>query len=139
MADLAAPRSTAPTAPSARIAGSGDPLRGALLDSRQRWRDLVTITADLAFETDEGGCFVFVTPDPALGWSAARLIGQPARTLLADGAADCFDLFAVDALVRRRRVWLRRGDGGLACMAFAAAPLLDPPAASWGRAGWASI
>ena len=57
-------------------------MRDALLDSRQRWRDLVTMAADLAFETDEWGRFVFVIPDPALGWSAATLIGQPAELLL---------------------------------------------------------
>jgi hypothetical protein len=36
-------------------------LRDALLDSRQRWRDLVTMGADLAYETDEWGRFVFVS------------------------------------------------------------------------------
>ena len=38
-------------------------LRHALLDSRQRWRDLVTMAADLAYETDEWGRFTFVMPD----------------------------------------------------------------------------
>ena len=41
-------------------------LRHALLDSRQRWRDLVLTAADLAYETDAWGRFVFVMPDPAL-------------------------------------------------------------------------
>ena len=48
-------------------AGPGDTLRHALLDSRERWRDLVAMAADLAFETDAWGRFVFVMPDPALG------------------------------------------------------------------------
>ena len=34
-------------------------LRHALLDSRQRWRDLVLTAADLAYETDAWGRFVF--------------------------------------------------------------------------------
>ena len=70
----------------------------ALLDSRQRWRDLVTMGADLAYETDEWGRFVFVIPEPSLGWSTATLIGQPAELLLAGGtAANGFNPFRVTA------------------------------------------
>ncbi len=105
---------------------TGDKLRDALLDSRQRWRDLVIQAADFAFETDERGRFVFVVPDPALGWSASMLVGQPAELLLADGADRAsFNPFRASVAVRRRRVWLKRGDGGVAGLIFAAAPLLD--------------
>ena len=68
--------------------------------------------ADLAYETDAWGRFVFVMPDPALGWSAATLIGQPAELLLAGGiGANGFNPFRVTAPVRRRRAWLKRADG----------------------------
>lgn len=101
-------------------------LRRALLDSRQRWRDLVITAADLAYETDASGRFVFVMPDPALGWSAAMLIGQPAELLLTGGgAANGFNPFSVTTPVRRRRAWLKRADGGSIMLAFSAAPLLD--------------
>jgi len=99
-------------------------LRGVLLDSRQRWRDLVTMTADIAFETDEWGRFVFVTPDPALGWSVNMLLGQPAELLLADTVSG-FNPFRPTAPFRRRRAWLKRPDGAIACVVFAAAPILD--------------
>lgn len=98
-------------------------LRAALLDSRQRWRDLVAIAADIAYETDEWGRFTFITPDPVLGWPTATLIGKPAELLLAGGIA--FNPFNVTAPVRRRRAWLRRADGSVALMAFAAVPLTD--------------
>jgi diguanylate cyclase (GGDEF)-like protein len=105
---------------------ASDPLRGALLDSRQRWHDLVAMAADLGFETDEWGRFVFLTPDPALGWSAATLIGQPAELLLAGPAGIAgFNPFRPTALMRGRRVWLKRADGIPACLTFAAAPLFD--------------
>ena len=81
-----------------------------MLDSRQRWRDLVLTAADLAYETDAWGRFVFVMPDPALGWSAATLIDQPAELLLAGGiGANGFNPFRVTVPVRRRRAWLQAG------------------------------
>src|SRR4051794_18390156 len=90
-------------------AGADATLRHALLDSRQRWRDLVITAADLAYETDAWGRFVFVMPDPALGWSSATLLGQPAELLLAGGiGCNGFNPFRVTAPVRRRRTWLKR-------------------------------
>jgi diguanylate cyclase (GGDEF)-like protein/PAS domain S-box-containing protein len=102
------------------------PLRGALLESRQRWRDLVTLAADFAFETDARGCLTFVMPDPALGWSAASLLNRPATTLLADPASlAAADPFASANSARRQRAWLRRGDGGVSRVLLSSAPLLD--------------
>jgi hypothetical protein len=101
-------------------------LRTALLDSRQRWRDLVTLGSDLAYETDAAGRFVFVLADPSLGWSTATLAGQPADLLLVGRmAANGFNPFDVTAPVRRKRAWLNRADGSAALLAFSAAPLLD--------------
>jgi diguanylate cyclase (GGDEF)-like protein len=101
-------------------------LRRALLDSRQRWRDLVMTAADLAYETDAAGRFVFIMPDPSLGWSATTLLGQPAELLLAGGVgANGFNPFRVTAAVRRRRTWLKRADGSAVMLAFSAAPLFD--------------
>jgi diguanylate cyclase (GGDEF)-like protein/PAS domain S-box-containing protein len=110
--------------------GGAAVLRDALLDSRQRWRDLVYLSADLVFETDIWGRFVLIGPDPVLGWSVGLLTGQPAEFLLAElndqhGASGGFNPFRPTGSVRRRRAWLRRADGGSICMAFAAAPLLD--------------
>jgi diguanylate cyclase (GGDEF)-like protein len=111
-------------------------LRHALLDSRQRWRDLVLMGVDLAYETDACGRFAFVIPDPALGWSAATLIGQPAELLLAGGTgANGFNPFRVTGPVRRRRTWLKRADGNTALLAFSAAPLVDAQARIVGTRG----
>ncbi len=102
------------------------PLRNALLDSRQRWRDLVNMAADFAFETDAQGRFSFVMPDPALGWAVMSLLGQPAERLLTElSETGGFNPFRTTRPIRRHRTWLKRPDGTLACLAFAAAPLLD--------------
>jgi len=58
-------------------------LRDALLESRQRWRDLVSMAGDMAFETDADGHFAFIAPDMVAGWAASQLVGQPAELLLA--------------------------------------------------------
>jgi len=101
-------------------------LRGALLDSRQRWRDLVEMLADIVWETDADGNFTFIAPDPALGWAAEQLAGQPTALLTGESP---FDPFRTARPVRGVRAWVRRGDGASACLAVAAVPLLD----SWGN------
>ncbi len=98
-------------------------LQGALLDSRQRWRDFVTLASDMVFETNAGGALVFVSPEEVAGWPAASLLGQPGAALLAT-EGDGFDPFAAGAPFRNRRAWLRRPDGSSACFSFAAAPMM---------------
>ena len=116
-----------PAAGPAGPAGVGlDPALGrVLLESRQRWRDLVGLAADFVFETDAAGRFAFVMPDPALGWPVAQLLDQPAQLLLADPAGG-FDPFRPAGALRGRHAWLRRADGTVACLVFSVAPLLDP-------------
>jgi diguanylate cyclase (GGDEF)-like protein len=114
----------APTVPPP-AATSAEVLQDALIDSRQRWRELVRLAADFAYETDEWGRFAFVSPDPALGWAAGALVGQPSTALHADGVG-VFDPFRVSAEVRHRQAWLKRGDGAIACLTICAAPIHDP-------------
>ncbi len=110
----------------ARAGQNGNPLRGALAESRQRWRDLVSIAADLVFETDAAHRIAFVMPDPALGWSASELLGKPSESLLAGGEGLVgLNPFRPATPLRGRRAWIRRGDGSVACLVFASAPLLD--------------
>jgi diguanylate cyclase (GGDEF)-like protein len=106
-------------------ASTAEVLQGALIDSRHRWRELVNLVADFAFETDEWGRFSLIAPDPALEWAAADLIGRASDELLAEGADAVFDPFRVSARVRNRPAWLKRGDGGIASITFSAAPIRD--------------
>lgn len=97
-------------------------LRAALLDSRQRWRGLVALAGDLAFETDPDGRFTFVWPEGALGWPEASLVGRPAASVLLT-PQDGFDPFAVLRPVRGRGAWVRRLDGGPTLLRFSVMPL----------------
>jgi diguanylate cyclase (GGDEF)-like protein len=82
--------------------------------------------ADLVYEVDAWGRFVLLAPDPALGWPATTLIGQPAELLLSAGTSPCsFNPFRLTAPIRRRRAWLKRIDGSPVMLAFSGAPLLD--------------
>ena len=113
-----------PVLPTGLIAS--DPIRKALVESRQRWQHLVGLTADIAFETDANGRFVFVIPDTPLGWPAGSLIGQPSELLVGDdGAGTIVNPFRPVTEVRRHRSWLRRFSGELAMMSISAAPLYD--------------
>ena len=115
--------------PFSEIGYGTDALCEALLESRQRWRDLVTMTADFVFETDAQGRLVFVAPALALGWPAETLLGLPAADLLADPHG--FDPFRLAGAVRGQRCWLKRADGGFACLSFACAPLADSEDGRW--------
>src|SRR5579872_3112323 len=46
-------------------------LREALIESRQRFKALVEISSDFAWETNADSIFTFVSPHGALGWTAA--------------------------------------------------------------------
>ena len=101
-----------------------DLVRDALMESRQRWRSLVKMATDLAFETDARGRFVFVIPDTALDWPAGSLIGQPSELLVGDdGSGGMFNPFRPIVEVRRRRAWLRRFDGKMVMMTISATPM----------------
>ena len=123
-ADLIGPEDVASVAGAVCARDGAGLLRAALLDSRQRWQDLVAMAADFAFETDAAGRLVFLWPEVVLGWPAGALLGQPASLLLA-ASADSMDPFAIAPAFRDRRVHLKQADGGMACLSFSAAPLMQ--------------
>lgn len=100
-------------------------LRGALIESRERYKDLVEASSDFAWETDGEGRFVFVSPRGALGHSAAALIGRHYTDFLAEAATDDGSPFATPGPVDQVEVWLRNAAGEPACLLAIARPLLD--------------
>lgn len=98
-------------------------LREALIESRRRYKDLVEISSDFAWETDEAGRFVFVSPQGVLGWTPEALLGHAAAEFLAEpGEAN---LFATAVPLADAEIWFRRADGGSARLGIAATPLRD--------------
>lgn len=114
-------------------------LNQALADSRHRFRDLADMGADFAWETDAEGRFVYVSPDGALGWPAASLVGCRADDLLAEEAA-------VDAPFRSERpirevdLPLRARDGQTVWVTASIRPLSGPQgAAGTTRGVWREV
>ena len=102
--------------------GSESTIYAALLDSRRRWRGLLGLATDFAFETDAAGRFSFVWPSVVLGWPESSLVGRPARAVLPT-LAEGFSPFAATEPVRNRSAWLRTRDGGVRLLRFAVEPL----------------
>lgn len=102
-----------------------NPLPHALLDSRQRWRDLASLAADLAFETDAEGRFTFVAPGEVLGFAADALVGVRAAALLLEPNVLGVNPFRPPHVLRRVHAWVRRASGEPACLLLTSAPLLD--------------
>ncbi|TDQ86482.1 diguanylate cyclase (GGDEF)-like protein [Dongia mobilis] len=63
-------------------------LRGALIDSRQRLKDLVDRAADFTWEVDAEGRFSFVSGQRPLGFAAADLIGRKPSDLAISSDSD---------------------------------------------------
>ena len=105
--------------PAAAAAGA---LQGALLESRQRWQDLATLSADLVFETDHDGRFTFLWPETVLGHRAAALLGRRADSLLLGSGPNPFTLRQP---VRNHRAWVADAALRPRCLALSLAPLGD--------------
>ena len=98
-------------------------LRPALIESRQRYKDLVEVSSDFAWEVGPDGAFVFVSSQSALGYGADELIGQRPAELVVDAAAYRPFPFQSDQPLDGVELWMRRRDDTLACVAVSCRPL----------------
>ncbi len=105
-------------------------LRSALIESRQRYKDLVEASSDFAWETDANGCFAFVSPRGALGYPAAILVGQAAGDFLMEGEPQDASPFVTQVSVDQVEIWFRDAAGQAACLSANAQPLFAPDG-SW--------
>jgi len=98
-------------------------LRPALIESRQRYKDLVEVSSDFAWEVGPDGAFVFVSSQSALGYAADELIGKRPAELVVDAAAYRPFPFHSDQPLDGVELWMRRSDDTLACVAVSCRPL----------------
>lgn len=101
-------------------------LHAALVESRGRYKDIVTCFSDFAWETGADGGFVFVSPRGALGYTATELVGRHPRELLAERQDANAPLpFASTRPLDDAIIWMRRADGAVACLSTACIPRFD--------------
>ena len=118
-------------------------LRSTLTESRQRYKDLVEVSSDFAWETDAEGRFAFVSPRGALGLPAERMVGRHPRELAIGDDADSGDdggdplplPFETRRPVERAELWLRGADGAPGYVQTSAKPLFDGDGAWIGARG----
>lgn len=110
-------------------------LRHTLTESRQRYRDLVEISSDFAWETGADGRFVFVSPGGALGYTTDSLIGLQARDLCMEAADGLPWPFETRLRVNHVELWLRTASGGAARVVASALPLFGPDSVWIGARG----
>lgn len=100
-------------------------LRSALVESRQRYKDLVEISSDFAWEVGADGRFAFVSPKGALGFSPDELVGRdPSEFIALTEFEGGLSPFAATLAVEDREVWMKLADGGEACVLLSSTPIL---------------
>lgn len=98
-------------------------LRHTLTESRRRYKDLVEVSSDFAWETGPDGTFVFVSHKGALGYPADALIGRDPRSLALEEAEDLPMPFDCRRAIDQTELWLKSADGTPACVVASALPL----------------
>jgi diguanylate cyclase (GGDEF)-like protein/PAS domain S-box-containing protein len=101
-------------------------LRQVLAESRQRFKDLVDISADFAWEVDADGRLAFVSPSGALGFTATELVNKVARSLPIGDTDELTELFEPREAFHGREIWLADAHGHDVCIVAAGLPLLSP-------------
>ena len=122
-----------PTDGGASAGGQGQPaldanLRDALTESRQRYKDLVEISSDFAWEVGPEGSFVFVSSSGALGWHADDLLGRPPEDFIHGHPGVEQDAitnpFVARHPIQDGEVWFKLADGSEACLAISVRPII---------------
>ncbi len=104
--------------------------------SERRYRELVELSADFAWETGPDGTFTFVSGNGAFGFATKMLLGKnPRDLLLRDPGAAAILPFNTPAPVRQQEVWVRNADGSPVCLAVSAKPVFGKDGKRLGARG----
>jgi diguanylate cyclase (GGDEF)-like protein/PAS domain S-box-containing protein len=101
-------------------------LSKALSDSRQRYRDLVEISTDLAWETDADGTFVFASPRGGIGYEASDLVDRNFRDFLCQRDDEEARLvFLARKQIQSVEIWMRDKTGAERLISVSATPVTN--------------
>lgn len=108
-------------------------LRTTLVESRQRYKDLVEISSDFSWEVDADGKLIFVSPQGALGYKADELVGQAVRDFVIDADEYTPFPFTTTRKLDNIEMWMKNKDGSTACVIVSALPLVknDDDSETW--------
>ncbi|NQW00856.1 MAG: sensor domain-containing diguanylate cyclase [Rhodospirillales bacterium] len=98
-------------------------LRSALVESRQRYKDLVEISSDFCWETSVDGEFQFVSPKGAIGYTADELVNAKAETFIVNPENFTPLPFASRRPLDEVEIWFSHKNGSQACMMLSCVPL----------------
>lgn len=99
-------------------------LRTALVESRQRYKDLVEVSSDFSWEVDQDGKFMFVSPKGALGYKPEELIDRKAEEIVISPEEFSPLPFVSERALEDVEIWLRHKDGSTVCVVISCVPLI---------------
>lgn len=99
-------------------------LRTTLIESRQRYKDLVEVNSDFAWEVGIDGLFSFVSPKGALRYKAEEIVGKPAKDFVVDPSNYEPLPFVSELPLENVELWMTDKTGITACMLTSCVPML---------------
>ncbi|WP_445679503.1 diguanylate cyclase domain-containing protein [Radicibacter daui] len=99
-------------------------LRQVLTESRERFKDLVEVSADFAWETGADGRFAFVSQHGALGFTPEQLIDRRPLDLGIGEPSDVVELFDPREPYTQREAWLTDALGRQVCLMGSGLPII---------------
>lgn len=100
-------------------------LRDALIESRQRYKDMVNVFSDFSWEVDSDGKFRFVSRTNALGYESDEMIGHEPSEFVVGAEGYNTIPFISEEVIEEEELWMTRADGGMACVLLSSIPFYD--------------
>lgn len=98
-------------------------LRSALVESRQRYKDLVEVSSDFAWEIGQDGTFSFVSPEGVLGFPPEDIVGHHPKEFVIDAELYQPLPFLSDRPMDSVEIWMKSATGKDACVVASCLPL----------------
>lgn len=100
-------------------------LQAVLTESRDRFRDLVDMMAEMAWEVNSEGHLTYVVGSKSFGYMPEQLLGTRANNLVVRGLMDQEKYFESDRALPWHEVKLRLADGAVARALLTVKPIID--------------